>query len=239
MPDTAYATTQVCIDCGETKPLDAFSPNTKGPNRRRPECRPCANARQRIREAAKIGKCCTVRYVSCVRCRQVFILRGRRVSCQNPECQALRRNPPLPERECDFCHGRFTPVKVAHRFCSTACWRHSEAGRACRRAWEKTQAGREWAGRRRRQRRARKAGVAAVPYVAREIFERDRWRCMLCGRKLNRRAKWPHPDSASIDHVIPLAQGGGDNPLNVQAAHLLCNSAKGHRGGGEQLRLVA
>lgn len=30
----------------------------------------------------------------------------------------------------------------------------------------------------------------------------------------------------SIDHILPLARGGGDVPNNVQLAHLVCNMRK-------------
>ncbi|NKT05174.1 hypothetical protein GS485_11095 [Rhodococcus hoagii] len=48
---------------------------------------------------------------------------------------------------------------------------------------------------------------------------------------------YPHPKSASLDHVIPLSCGGAHDPSNVALAHLACNVAKGDRGGGEQLFL--
>lgn len=70
------------------------------------------------------------------------------------------------------------------------------------------------------------------------IFARDRWRCGICGGKVSRKLKHPDPGSASIDHIVPLSLGGTHEPRNVQCAHLGCNASKGHRGGGEQLRLI-
>lgn len=49
----------------------------------------------------------------------------------------------------------------------------------------------------------------------------------------------PHPNSPTIDHVIPLAQGGTHEPPNCRTACFQCNSHKGDRGGGEQMLLVA
>lgn len=89
-----------------------------------------------------------------------------------------------------------------------------------------------------RQRRAvqRAAFVEAVsPY---KIFERDRWRCRLCGKAVRRDATAPHPKAPVIDHIVPLAAGGTHEPANAQCAHFLCNSLKGARGGGEQLLLI-
>ncbi|MCY0928318.1 HNH endonuclease signature motif containing protein [Streptomyces sp. H27-H1] len=88
--------------------------------------------------------------------------------------------------------------------------------------------------------RARKRNAFVAPVLPRAIFERDRWRCHLCGRAIRRGAVVPAPLAPVLDHVIPLAQGGTHEPANVQAAHYLCNSIKsdGYVDGGEQLMLI-
>lgn len=48
----------------------------------------------------------------------------------------------------------------------------------------------------------------------------------------------PHPKAPTIDHVVPLAEGGADTAANVRLAHFICNSMRGNRGGGEQLALI-
>lgn len=87
------------------------------------------------------------------------------------------------------------------------------------------------------KRRAAIQGGDHEPYDPADIFQRDRWRCQLCHRKLSAKP-YPHPKSATIDHIVPLSQGGDDKPANVQAAHLECNLSKGVKPQGEQLRLV-
>jgi len=82
-----------------------------------------------------------------------------------------------------------------------------------------------------------KAGNNHESYKDIDVFERDGWICQLCGRKINRRLKWPHPYSKSIDHIIPLSKGGADALINVQSAHLRCNISK-NAGTGGQLRLI-
>ncbi|MBF6315035.1 HNH endonuclease [Nocardia farcinica] len=82
----------------------------------------------------------------------------------------------------------------------------------------------------------RKAFVANVS--PRKVFERDRWKCHLCKRKVRRSAVVPHPLAPTIDHVIPLAKGGTHEPANCATAHYQCNSAKGDRDAGEQLALI-
>lgn len=71
-----------------------------------------------------------------------------------------------------------------------------------------------------------------------EIYERDGWKCRLCYRKVNPKLRWPHPKSASLDHILPIAKGGGHVRTNVHLAHLACNASKRDRGSGEQLMLI-
>lgn len=73
------------------------------------------------------------------------------------------------------------------------------------------------------------------------IFERDNYRCGLCGKQTKRDAKVPHPRAPVVDHILPRIKGGSDDPANLQCAHFLCNSAKGERvwRDAEQLRLVS
>lgn len=62
-----------------------------------------------------------------------------------------------------------------------------------------------------------------------EIFERDGWVCRLCGDPVLPFIRCPHPRSASIDHIVPVSQGGQHVALNLQLAHFGCNSAKRDR----------
>ena len=88
------------------------------------------------------------------------------------------------------------------------------------------------------RRRAAKRGAMAEKFTPLEIFERDGWRCGICGRKVNRDLAYPHPKSASLDHVEPLSRGGEHSRANTRLAHLDCNMQRSNRGGGEQLLLI-
>lgn len=70
-----------------------------------------------------------------------------------------------------------------------------------------------------------------------EIYARDRFTCRLCGRKLAVGKVAPHPDSPSLDHILPISQGGKHERTNVQAAHFMCNALRQDRGHA-QLRLA-
>jgi len=88
------------------------------------------------------------------------------------------------------------------------------------------------------ERQARRAKARGVRIRPRDIYERDAWRCGVCHRRIDPRLRWPDLKSASLDHIMPLAQGGKHVLANLQAAHLYCNSRKTDRGPG-QLRLIS
>jgi DNA-directed RNA polymerase subunit M/transcription elongation factor TFIIS len=75
-------------------------------------------------------------------------------------------------------------------------------------------------------RRARKLSRPVEKFGASEIFERDGWRCGICGAKIPRSLAHPHPMSVSLDHKVPLSKGGAHTRSNCQAAHLRCNLRK-------------
>jgi 5-methylcytosine-specific restriction endonuclease McrA len=99
-----------------------------------------------------------------------------------------------------------------------------------------------WSDRRRdayhRRRALKKATSTGAPVIRDQIGDRDRWKCGICGARVNRDLTYPHPMSPSLDHMVPLSKGGPHSPENVQISHLRCNTAKGDRGGCEQLMLI-
>lgn len=51
--------------------------------------------------------------------------------------------------------------------------------------------------------------------------------CGICGKPVNKKLKYPHPLSACIDHIIPVAKGGHPSDMsNLQLAHWVCNRQK-------------
>lgn len=119
-------------------------------------------------------------------------------------------------RQCEWCGATYVPRKRTSRFCSRNCtWSEKAKGRRAK---------------------VRGAHVAPVNRIA--IFERDRWRCKLCGKPVARTRQAPHPKAPVLDHILPLAQGGTHEPANVQLAHFICNSIKGDRNANDQLMLI-
>jgi len=88
------------------------------------------------------------------------------------------------------------------------------------------------------RRRFRLEQVVVEAFTSEVIFERDGWRCGICTKKVDRRLSWPHPGSATVDHIIPVAELGPHTRANVRCAHLSCNSSRRAGGGNEQLALI-
>lgn len=80
--------------------------------------------------------------------------------------------------------------------------------------------------------RAMKYGCAYDSSVTlKKLIKRDGLRCAICGEMCNPNdhswSEYSGPMYPSIDHIIPMAKGGGHIWSNVQVAHIICNSEKG------------
>lgn len=113
------------------------------------------------------------------------------------------------------------------RYCSERCKAQTDAAREAKKT-------------------ARKAGkarkrVATVESVnALRVFERDGWRCHLCGG-LTAKAKRGTYDSRApeLDHIVPLSKGGPHSYANTACAHRKCNAAKSDKIMGQPSLLAA
>ena len=79
------------------------------------------------------------------------------------------------------------------------------------------------------KRRRMKADTAVEPIVNERVFDRDGWVCGICAEPVHPDEKWPHPRSASLDHIVPLSLGGAHVYENVRLTCLRCNVARGNR----------
>ena len=63
----------------------------------------------------------------------------------------------------------------------------------------------------------------AIPKKVRfEVFKRDKFTCTYCGRKA--------PDVVlEVDHIIPVAEGGKNDIMNLTTSCRDCNRGKGKR----------
>lgn len=141
--------------------------------------------------------------------------------------RAARREAWVPDRTCRQCGASFT-VQIkrgpTQRYCGAECRNRAFAARR-----KSTPRGRAYILDQKRARRAKILGAQVEPVVSTEIFERDEWVCALCGVPIPKDVGPQHPLHASIDHIVPLSKGGAHSPLNVQAAHRICNGWKSDR----------
>ncbi len=77
--------------------------------------------------------------------------------------------------------------------------------------------------------RPERTGPHRMQYEAnKKIILASQELCAICGKPVDKTIKPPHPLSASIDHIIPIAKGGHPSDLsNLQLAHRACNRQKG------------
>lgn len=134
---------------------------------------------------------------------------------------------------CVVCGDAFTHRSIGRRYCSNRCT--AKASYQSRKGTAKYKAAR--LGFDQRRRAAKKTGMVEK-FESVEIFERDRYRCHLCKQKCRIDVVVPHPLAPTLDHLIPLAEGGEHTRANSATACFLCNSVKGNRGGGEQLAII-
>ncbi|MFG2748022.1 HNH endonuclease [Streptomyces xanthophaeus] len=156
-----------------------------------------------------------------------------------PSCRIPPGHPSLPPPRLALPPGRgakgregrpTSPPTRGVRFVSARCRHCSESyivvgqyessycSRRCNRAYHKAQ-------RRAQQRNARYEVIKRAA-----VFERDDWRCHLCGQEVRRKAAdGYHPANPTIDHVVPLSLGGDHVMANLRTAHAFCNSLKGNR----------
>lgn len=81
------------------------------------------------------------------------------------------------------------------------------------------------------RRRRRRCSTDTVSFdEVLELLRRQNYRCALSGRQLT-------PDSAALDHILPISRGGAHRIENAQILHKEVNRAKGTLTNGEFLRL--
>ena len=114
-----------------------------------------------------------------------------------------------PMRTCKQCGASFGLIYGTKRrlYCSRECEEH-------RRQAERSGTS--------HRRRAKRYGVPYEHVNRLKVFERDRWRCKLCGAKVKQ-------STAELDHILPLSKGGGHTYTNTQCSCRPCNQSKKDR----------
>lgn len=80
------------------------------------------------------------------------------------------------------------------------------------------------------RRRAKKVGALVHRVERIKIFERDKFKCWICGKKTDKNKIGLCEDNApTLDHVQPLTYGGSHTATNLKTACFRCNSVRQHR----------
>ena len=182
--------------------------------------------------------------VDCAVCGTTWVSRKVLVLpvCSARRCQSMRYRwgerllEPVKCRDCDVTWSRLDGR--GRKLCGACRDRAaSEQGRQYARDWRRRR--RELYGKDTFRSKARRLGVAYEQINRGAVYQRDGWRCGLCGKRVAKTRRYPHPQSASLDHIVPMNEQdrGSHTYANVQLAHLSCNVEKGRRG-SQQLRMV-
>lgn len=211
-------------------------------------CKPCRKLdgcrRQRVHRAKQST------YVACAGCHRTYGAASHRQFCSRA-CAAKYASSknvltvPII-RNCAACGEPFRTTNIRKGECGHTCrqWRYCHPGvqrildkecahcltpfraRTAKRKFCSDRCGRSSA----RYRRESRIRLAYVEDVSKgRVAVRDKWRCQLCGKRVNKVLQHPHPMSWSLDHVIPIARGGEHSYANTQLAHLVCNIIKRER----------
>jgi hypothetical protein len=137
--------------------------------------------------------------------------------------QRQRERPPsapkpiktYPILKCQWCLVEFQSTGHRLKYCSARCQQVSN-----------------W-----RRKKARRRGATGILPATPEIYLRDGGICQICKKRVPRHRKFPHPQFATLDHIVPITKGGTNDAVNIQLAHFRCNTAKGPRQRHDQQRL--
>ena len=177
------------------------------------------------RASFRIAKC------RCRVCGLPFIASTRATTYCSDECRHtahwVRRGVDTSDRECAWCKATFSIEygRAQAIYCSASCAKKSARNSPSARAAKA-------------KRKAMARGAGDNDNVdPLEVFERDGWKCQLCGVKTPKKLRGSYDERApELDHICPISLGGSHTYDNVQCACRACNGAKGARFIG-QMRL--
>lgn len=211
--------------------------------------RPSAKRRGRVNDRNR-G---TRRMVPCVSCGERYPghYTSRRLC---PSCTPIALGPVPARRCCAWC-GRSVGVRV--KYCARCREFNFESrrrrqtnitipdcarcGRAyVRKPWQTEFCSRVCATRAARSRlrqNRRTVERSGEKFTTREIAERDGWRCHLCSKQVPDQPYAARDEDPTLDHLVPVSDGGLHVRTNVRLAHNRCNWERS-TGGTVQLLLV-
>lgn len=212
----------VCPWCGVYVPVNRYGPVTR---KNRCDSRACERRAANARAAEYRRRITTPEW----RARESE--RALRYYAENREAVKARYRAANPLPKCEYCSA--SASKTNARTCGSENCRRLHQN-AKQRAFFAAHPGYhnnfpETRSDASKRRRAAKRGARVERFTSREVFERDGWVCWICGCAVDPGLKGPHPDSASLDHVVALSKGGEHSLANSRCSHWVCNSRRGAR----------
>ena len=174
------------------------------------------------------------RVYPCVVCGKVCKGRADHAYCSDTCLQEKNR-----QRALDQDKNQYIPKTLTCLCCSktfTTQWRNkhrSVCSVECQRKWKTRNPN---AQAKKALRRALERGANGGERIYKKrVFERDGWRCQLCGCKTVAPHDHRNSRSAELDHIIPVSQGGTHTWDNVQCLCRACNGDKNDKPMGQLL----
>jgi hypothetical protein len=158
-------------------------------------------------------------FANCNVCSEPFSSPHARLSCSELCAQKHGRAKALarvaskvasrPPRHCAHCNTEFKADHASIIYCGKRCSKKAQGGKDHRD-------------------RAKRYGVEYEPINRIALFERDAWKCQVCGVKTPKRLMGTYkPNAPEMDHRVPLSKGGPLTWANVQCCCRSCNADKG------------
>ena len=181
-----------------------------------------ANRRAEIEARPKYS---AVVFNKCNACSKLFVSRRKRMYCCDAcEPKTVWVSTAPKSKTCLSCGSQYVPIFTGGSlsdYCGDKC--RLVAHRATRRIYHA-----------KRKAMIRGATVERVDPFA--VFERDKWKCKLCGCKTpSARRGTYYDDAPELDHIVPLSVGGEHSYRNTQCACRKCNGLKSDKPMGQML----
>jgi 5-methylcytosine-specific restriction endonuclease McrA len=156
---------------------------------------------------------------------------------QPPKPKPLK--PPKAEKAlkvftCLTCNAtRNNKLQKWKKYCSPVCKpkpaktnKNTPAYRRAKKAW-------------RLKRKAIERGATiAEKFHPFDIFDRDGWKCQICGTKTPKALRGTYkPNAPELDHIVPISKGGVHSMSNSQTSCRSCNAAKSNKDSRGQMGL--
>lgn len=144
--------------------------------------------------------------------------------CCSKQCQkrwasassTYKRLTPIRDT-CLHCKGPMNKTRYIRLYCSRQCTKR--AANKIKRTTDRIRG-------RIDQQRRRESQRGQERFHPNEIFDRDNWRCHICGKRVAKGKAVPDFKAPVMDHIVPICRGGEHSRQNVRCAHFICNSKR-------------